>query len=770
MAQEIPFKVIVDTLRAEKSVAELREEFASLNKAIDEVKLGSDEYNKLGTRLAAVKTVLSEVTTDVDKLAGANVRAATSVSPLQREFRQLRNAIEGGKLSAEETEKALIRMGQVKGQIRDLAQQVNALDPERKFAAFAKIGSTVASGFAAAQAATALFGSENEDLVKTLVKVQAATALAQGLQGLAGMSKAIKEVSLAMKAFALSNPFTAILAAVVAVTVAVYAMVKSFSASAREMDRLKKAAEDLEQQLSNTQKFWADQLKLIEAQGASIEKLRAFTRESFKQQIEDLDQAIKVKQRLAEKGDDEAIKELSKLEAEREHIITESRISELNFEKESNKQKEEEFKKTNDREIDFLKDKIKAEVKANEEAAKAADELQKANLEMWKARLIARGEFDLEQQIEYEKRKRDLVLSNAESTDAERINAEAAFLTAVSKLRSEANEKSWKEQLEILDKSIDDSIKVFERETEAYIKSLGDKEEAARKYYDDLISLQLENAAARAELDDDPVAGENTKFQREMEDFGKFKEEKLAAINAQAEEEILLAGDNEIKIGQIKIDAKNKSIDLGKELDIKEQLLKDAHEKKLTDITKAAATQRRQMQIDLAKSGFEMVGNLAAAFAGKSVAQQKQAFNIQKAANIATATIDTYVAAQKAYASQIIPLDPTSVFRASLAAGIAVVSGLARVAMIAKTQFNASGGGEAPSTGAGGGGGDFSAPSAPAVQPPQVTATTTNTNQEGDFQGFNRPKTPELVRAYVVETEITDTQKRVNSIERRSEF
>jgi hypothetical protein len=44
--------------------------------------------------------------------------------------------------------------------------------------------------------------------------------------------------------------------------------------------------------------------------------------------------------------------------------------------------------------------------------------------------------------------------------------------------------------------------------------------------------------------------------------------------------------------------------------------------------------------------------------------------------------MDTYVSAQKAYASQLVPGDPTSLGRAQLAAGLAVAAGLARVAMI----------------------------------------------------------------------------------------
>jgi len=68
-------------------------------------------------------------------------------------------------------------------QMDDFNDRVKALNPD-KFAKVQTVVSGVASGFSAAQGAMALFGSESEDLQKTLVKVQGAMALAQGLEGL----------------------------------------------------------------------------------------------------------------------------------------------------------------------------------------------------------------------------------------------------------------------------------------------------------------------------------------------------------------------------------------------------------------------------------------------------------------------------------------------------------------------------------------------------------------------------------------------------------
>ena len=75
------------------------------------------------------------------------------------------------------------KVAELADKMDDFNDRVKALNPD-KFAKVQTIVNGVASGFAAAQGAMALFGNESEDLQKTLVKVQGAMALAQGLEGL----------------------------------------------------------------------------------------------------------------------------------------------------------------------------------------------------------------------------------------------------------------------------------------------------------------------------------------------------------------------------------------------------------------------------------------------------------------------------------------------------------------------------------------------------------------------------------------------------------
>lgn len=148
---------------------------------------------------------------------------------------------------------------------------------------------------------------------------------------------------------------------------------------------------------------------------------------------------------------------------------------------------------------------------------------------------------------------------------------------------------------------------------------------------------------------------------------------------------------------------------------------------------KKAEDAKAQLRIDAVKTSLSIISDLAGAFAGKTERQQKKAFQIQKGVSVATATIDTYLAAQGAYASQMSIKTPDAPIRAAVAAGIAIAQGLARVAVISKQQFNGSGG----AAGSQGGG---SVPSANLSAPTQIISGILP----------NQPMNQPPIQAYVI--------------------
>ena len=154
----------------------------------------------------------------------------------------------------------------------------------------------------------------------------------------------------------------------------------------------------------------------------------------------------------------------------------------------------------------------------------------------------------------------------------------------------------------------------------------------------------------------------------------------------------------------------------------------------------------QQEDLALVQAGATATFDLLRVFANKlendSEGAKKKAFERNKRIGIAETLVSTYMAAQKAYTSQL-TATPDSPIRAVIAAAAATASGLARVAAIKSTQY--SGGGSGGSAGGGGGGiggGE--------VQSVGVDVGSLIPNQQ--------TPTPEPVRAYVVENEISNKQ------------
>lgn len=162
----------------------------------------------------------------------------------------------------------------------------------------------------------------------------------------------------------------------------------------------------------------------------------------------------------------------------------------------------------------------------------------------------------------------------------------------------------------------------------------------------------------------------------------------------------------------------------------------------------AAKKLLRQQELNAVQDTFTTIANLAELFAGKSRKQQKAAFEIQKAANIANATIDTYKAAQGAYAS-LSSIPVVGVGLGIAAAAAATSAGLLNVKRIASQKF-----GSTPTSGGGGGGGGTT-PSTPntssGVIAPKFNIVGGSANQLNTLQ-------QQPIQAYVVSGDVTSAQ------------
>jgi hypothetical protein len=120
--------------------------------------------------------------------------SGTSVKGLKTELRELTKALGSLEQGSDAFNNAAKRAGALKEQIRGINDAIDDADPEKKFGPFARSVQGLAGGFAAAQGAMALFGSESKDLEKTLVKVQGAMALSQGINSLMEFKNDFKDL------------------------------------------------------------------------------------------------------------------------------------------------------------------------------------------------------------------------------------------------------------------------------------------------------------------------------------------------------------------------------------------------------------------------------------------------------------------------------------------------------------------------------------------------------------------------------------------------
>jgi hypothetical protein len=309
----------------------------------------------------------------------------------------------------------------------------------------------------------------------------------------------------------------------------------------------------------------------------------------------------------------------------------------------------------------------------------------------------------------------------------------------------EANKKLYKEQLANLD-----TVYKFDKlGLNATGRALYGSEEDAQKTRENISNLRKELVKLKndqfeydeqqkksKEQDDKTTEAvvKNTKKKVVAKEEDKSKNQELID-NANALNEALAESDaarQKAKEDQAVADAKMRADGL-------EKLKEDA--RKQLEINR----QLQEQKIQAVQNGLSIIGNLAELFAGKSRKQQQTAFNIQKAANIASATIDTYKAVMSTYAST-----PGGPIIKGIAAGVSLSAGLLNIKKIASTKFDAGGstGGGGGSTPSGGGGG---------AEPQNVIAP--NFNIVGN-NGTNQLKQlqQQPVQAYVVSGEMSTQQ------------
>jgi len=119
------------------------------------------------------------------KIVIDSAQAVESVGSIKKQLRDATNELvmladKFGE-SSQEAVNAAKRVAELRDRIGDAKSMAEAFNPDAKFKAVSQSVQGIAGAFAAVQGAMATFGIESEDLQKTLLKVQGALALSEGL-------------------------------------------------------------------------------------------------------------------------------------------------------------------------------------------------------------------------------------------------------------------------------------------------------------------------------------------------------------------------------------------------------------------------------------------------------------------------------------------------------------------------------------------------------------------------------------------------------------
>ena len=752
-----------------------------------------------------VTTDAAQATQEVKKLDSAFEATDQTVKGLRT---QLREATANVALMADkfgdtsrEAINAAKRAAELKDRIGDAKALTDAFNPDAKFKAVASSLAGVAGGFSALQGAMALFGNENKDVEKALLKVNAAMALSQGLQAVGESVDSFKQLGAVIKstttfqtlnnsatqtavtiqkAFGIATVqtsvgFNILKGAIIATGIG--ALVVALSLVVQNFDKISNWIKnsplgDLAKGVGNLVTQFTDFIGVTSEAERNLDKLSA----ANKRANEDIENRIKVLK--AQGGSEKEIYELSKKRNENE-------LNDLrNASKVKGTLSDEEQKKFRDLKVqqlvltaEYNKKSAEEDKKAAEEAKKKRDEANKQAIEDKKT--ADKMLLDLQNQkalaevtSESDKAKKQAEINN--NARIAEINALKIDIKTKNELKK-ASEAAYQLELNAVDDKIkEDKAKKdqkFEEDLQATLseariakfKEGKDKEIAA---LDEKLLEETKKILSNAEYSEQQkgllvaalrdkygieVAAIDDKFLKEANDkeFARFQDitnnENLSfAARKKGVDDALALNRKLFKEGKIDSVAYTKT------------------EKELSEGRIELSKKEAASRSENAQKISSTLKNVAKAIGEHTVAG--------KAAAIAATTIDTFMSATAAFAS-LAKIPVVGVPLGIAAAAAAVVAGMKNVKSILAVKTPAVPGGSSepgfvniPSPAGGGGsmGGGASMPTIDQMGTPDLGA--------GDSGGQVRASGDTIVRAYVVETDITNTQSRMQEIENRARF
>lgn len=725
-----------------------------------------------------------------------------NITPLKKQIRDATQELQVarqkfGDLSAEAVAAAK-KVATIRDAVAAANEQAALFDPGKRFQALTTAASTAAGAVGAVQGAMGLFGAESEDVQKALLKVQSAMALSQGLSQLADLSKVTEELKASFKglvtttaqktaatgadtaavaANAVANKGQAVAtnastmaskAAAISLKVlrgaliglGIPALILGLVALVQNFDKIKSVVLNFIPGLGKLASFFGDLVtKVTDFVGVTSQANRELEKLAKTTSRSNEDITARINLLTAQGGKEKEIFELKKQQSNAELNVLRATL------KAKGELTEEEAKQFRDLKNQQLVDQATFDKKQADDA-KAAEE-KKAS-EAKSASDKAKANQD---KVNAEKLAAQKILQDAQNSLLTEREQQAAAIEATfqeqSKKLKEAGvkddgtlEEVRRKALADLDKKYNDEKEAKDKEfqerlneiiTETRLAGIKDENERARA------ELLVQQEQRLADLAADTTLEEEQKLILKSQLLIKNQQEIDALEMSFAEAEAvrnLAELDEEIKQADASFAIQRDLLDK-KDALLKEQLASGVlTEKEFTEAVRANSQARVEIDQKEVAAKLENAGKIAGLLSGLSNLIGKETA-AGKGFAVASATIDTYLSAQKAYQSMVgIPVAGPAL--AAVAAGVAIAGGIKNVREIVRTKVP-------------GGGGGVSAPSISAQAPAVTSAVPTLGSSPVTALGQVMANQPPL-KAYVVESEVTSTQRRVADIERRAGF
>lgn len=156
---------------------------AATQEVMSHLDVNSPEYQQAAENLAFLETAMSEYANGVEKTTNKQQTLKAELREIKQDLAQLEF---NGQKGSQRFKDLAARAGELEDQLGDTNAQIKVLASDTKMFDGLISGATgLVGAFTAVQGAAALWGGENEELEKTLIKVNGAMAILQGLQAVA---------------------------------------------------------------------------------------------------------------------------------------------------------------------------------------------------------------------------------------------------------------------------------------------------------------------------------------------------------------------------------------------------------------------------------------------------------------------------------------------------------------------------------------------------------------------------------------------------------